>query len=316
MTEPVKRWLALTIPPAQISLQSLIKQISKATYQYQRPAMKDLASPALLEALNDAIKEDPKLASLVNQWANRSRRIAMQEWAIRFIIDHVRFQLRTENTINIALYGSRGTGKTEAALTLALLILSICFNSDMPNSILGMTRSPSVANWLLGRATDQKKTMVLVEDESEREFSQGSQKNLTSLIQNMDTMRILRHSLIVCMISLEFFGSLVSRCDFVLRTIFSDRTNKVNWCILYTVNLAAKELVPKAIVGLPIHELGALRVLYKDWKYESQVGLTGSGGAHAASRAIVKEKAYQLAQFAKDHGLQEASPRRLEGSST
>jgi hypothetical protein len=315
MFESVQPWLALNIPPDRISLDWMMQRLREVTYKYKRPSLEDIASPAVLEALKDAAKEDTRIEELMQAWVDDKQREAMQEWGINYILKLCRYQLSTENTIYTLLYGAKGTGKTEIAQFLTLLEMALYFEIDIA-PILGMARSPSVSNDILSRATLENQTLLLIDDETEHEFNMGSAKALIGLIQNADTMRVLRHSLTLCTISLDYLGGLISRCDIILHAIFADRKNRVNWCILYTNSLETREnktrLTAKAIVGLPLHEMEDLRSTYKTWKEQYQTGLTISGGAHGADSTVIDQKAYLLVEYAKNHGYTDYSAHRLE----
>ncbi len=295
-----------------IKLDHLEGVLDAALDGYVPPPIQLMAPPNVIEALNDKAVEDEEIYQLLKAWADPKRRLRMHWWAFTFISDQLWYQAVTENTLYAGLYGPKGTGKSEIAMFLALLIIAVYQKYVAIKPILGFARSPSGANQVFANATQNKSTVALVLDETEKESGTGSGRELTGMIQNMDTMRELRHSMVVIAITKEELGSMLSRCEIVLRSIFKDRDNKVNWCILYNNDIDAKRLIPKAIVAIPLQPYDSLRKKYREWKRRSQVKLTSEGGSTGASSAKVVELADLLVDYAEEHGYTDYGVTQLE----
>ena len=271
---------------------------------YETPPLEEIASPVNLSSLIEEAKADERLKKILVEWADESRRDAMQEDAIAFIKDHIRFQARTENSVYAATYGPKGSGKNEIVTMLAIWTIEI-FKEDAGIDLkLKFARKPSEANLLFSEEIRGGNTVMMVLDERETEFGPDSQKEFMALVQLADTMREQRHCLYMCAITRGELGKLLSRCELILRPIFSDRKNRINWCILYINDLHAKSIVPKTIVGIPLHKYDWLRRAYKKSKRERQREIGELGGRSGVDNIRIVDMSEQLRQYFIEHGLE------------
>ena len=277
----------------------------RAMSKYKIPEpYNDLISPAEFEALADLSEDSPDIFSLLNAWVNPVLREEMQEWANSFIEEQVEYQIRDKNVLRVAIYGPAGKGKSELAISLMFDIIANYHKYGV--DIIGwplIARSPSDANDVFAEHTKRGNTIGLVLDEKERESGTGSITNLHALVQNLDTMRVLRHSLIMLAITKEEFGKLISRCQLIFRAIFKDIDNCINWCIMYINDMESKNLIPLAIVGIPLHPHEWFRKWYEKDKMTQQVSLTGGGGRRQADPKMIISTAAELIKYVKRHKI-------------
>jgi hypothetical protein len=298
MTE-TKRWMVLRADG--ISLDDIIEIMKRTVIGYEPPPVSEMASRAFLEKLSDMAAENEEVRRLLWDWKVPAKRIAMQEWSIDFTISEISYQAKTDNTSYLALFGRRGSGKSEIAQFLSLLDITIYRKFGDVNPLMGFARSPSVANEIYATATEKEKTVSVILDERERETGTGAGKEWESLIQNLDTMRVLKHSLVACAITKQELSRILSRCEIIFRPLFKDRQNRVNWCLMYVMDIDSKELVPKSIVGFPLHPYTMLRIRYEGWKKRIQMMLTEAGGRYASLKHKVKPFVDAAVDYAKEH---------------
>lgn len=271
---------------------------------YSVPPLAELLSPAEIESLANECQTNEDIYALLETWGIPDRREEMQEWALDFIAKQIAFQIQDVNVVRFVIYGPPGKGKSELAQSLAFFIINVYqeHNSDIlawPK----IARSPSDANDIFSEETQKGNTICLVLDEKERQIGLASITNLNALVQNIDTMRILRHSLIMIAITKQELGKLVSRCQIVFRAIFKDKENRINWCIMYVNDMEANNLIPLAIVGIPLHPHQWFRDWYEEEKRKNQVSLTVAGGRSKADPTKIKNAATDVLAFLKENGI-------------
>jgi hypothetical protein len=279
------------------------------TMAYSVPPLAELLSPAELESLANGCQSDEDIYALLEAWGVPARREEMQEWALDFIAKQIAFQIQDENVVRLVVYGPPGKGKSELAQSLAFFIIDVYQEHNA--NILGwpkIARSPSDANDVLGEETKKGNTICLILDEKERESGLASITELNALVQNIDTMRILRHSLLLIAITKQELGKLVSRCQIVFRAIFKDKINRINWCIMYVNDMEANTLLPLAIVGIPLHPHQWFRDWYEKEKRKNQVDLTVAGGRSKADPKKIKNAATDVLAFLKENKI--VNPKR------
>lgn len=253
-------------------------------HEYDIPPLAELLSPVEIEALAEECDNDEKIYDIIEAWGDSARRAEMQEWALDFIARQAEFQIRDENTLYIAVYGPKGKGKSEVAQRLAFFLIGVY--QDHSVNVIGVpkvARSPSEANDIFGEETLRENSACMILDEKEREVSTASKTNLDALIQNIDTMRNLKHSLIMITIHKRSFGGLLPRCELVFRALFKDKNNRVNWCLMFVNDMEGKRLIPLAIVGIELHPFEEFREMYEIDKRSRQVELTGIGGGRSVA---------------------------------
>ena len=271
---------------------------------YSVPPLAELLSPAELESLANECQTNEDIYALLEAWGVPVRREEMQEWALDFIAKQIAFQIQDMNVVRFVIYGPPGKGKSELAQSLAFLTIEVYQEHNV--DILGwpkVARSPSNANDIFGEETEKGNTICLILDEKERQSGLASTTNLNALIQNIDTMRVLLHSLIMIAITKQELGKLVSRCQIVFRAIFKDKDNRTNWCIMYVNDMEAKTLLPMAIVGIPMHPHQWFRDWYEKEKRKNQIDLTVAGGRSKADPKRIKDAAREALAFLKKHRI-------------
>ena len=276
---------------------------------YSVPPLAELLSPAELESLANECQTNEDIYALLEAWGVPVRREEMQEWALDFIAKQITFQIQDVNVVRFVIYGPPGKGKSELAQSLAFLTIEVYQEHNI--DILGwpkVARSPSDANDVFGEETEKGNTICLILDEKERQSGLASITNLNALVQNIDTMRILMHSLILIAITKQELGKLVSRCQIVFRAIFKDKENRINWCVMYVNDMEAKNLLPLAVVGIPMHPHQWFRDWYEKEKLKNQIGLTVAGGRSKADPKKIKNAATDVLAFLKENGI--VNPKR------
>ena len=271
---------------------------------YSVPPLAELLSPAEIESLANECQTNEDIYALLEAWGITARREEMQEWALGFIAKQIAFQIQDVNVVRFVIYGPPGKGKSELAQSLAFFTINVYQEHNV--DILGwpkIARSPSEANDVLGEETARGNTICLILDEKERQSGLASITNLNALVQNIDTMRILMHSLIMIAITKQELGKLVSRCQIVFRAIFKDKDNRINWCIMYVNDMEANSLIPLAIVGIPLHPHRWFRDWYEKEKRKNQVDLTVAGGRSKADSKKIKNAATDVLAFLKKDGI-------------
>ena len=279
------------------------------TMSHSVPPLAELLSPAEIESLANECQTNEDIYALLEAWGVPARREEMQEWALEFIAKQIAFQIQDVNVVRFVIYGPPGKGKSELAQSLAFLTIEVYQDHNV--DILGwpkVARSPSDANDVLGEETGKGNTICLILDEKERQSGLASITNLNALIQNIDTMRILRHSLIMIAITKQELGKLVSRSQIVFRAIFKDKDNRTNWCIMYVNDIETTKLLPLAIVGIPMHPHQWFRNWYEMEKRKNQVGLTVAGGRSKADPKKIKNAATDVLAFLKKNRI--VNPKR------
>ncbi len=274
------------------------------TMSHSVPPLAELLSPAEIESLANECQTNEDIYALLEAWGVPARREEMQEWALDFIAKQIAFQIQDVNVVRLVIYGPPGKGKSELAQSLAFFTIEVYQDHNV--DILGwpkVARSPSDANDVLSEETEKGNTICLILDEKERQSGLASITNLNALIQNIDTMRVLMHSLIMIAITKQELGKLVSRCQIVFRAIFKDKENRTNWCIMYVNDIEATKLLPLAIVGIPLHPHQWFRDWYEKDKRKKQVGLTVAGGRSKADPKRIKDTAREALTFLKKHRI-------------
>ena len=105
---------------------------------------------------------------------------------------------------------------------------------------------------------------MLISDESEDESGTGSATEENSLLGNLDTMRVLMHSVERC--SIPYRRGFGLRCDFILEPILQDRSTEINYCVVYTPDPNTGKKKAKYLVDIPLHKDEYLREGYENWK--------------------------------------------------
>lgn len=249
------------------------------------------ASPADLERIGVRLEKEKDLRKVLAAFKNPNTLMKALAIGWLFLYGQIEYRVKTNSSVYVFVYGTRGMGKSEVGQYVALVIRKSYMKYLMRNHQLAFGRSPSDLNAHLKLATKDGVSIILISDEAESETGTGSATEEQALVGNLDTMRVLMHSVIRCAITLRWMFA--SRCDFILEPIYQDRENYVNYCIIYTVDPESQKKVAKYIIDIPLHEDERLRKAYEDWKLKEQEEFTSSGGRRSRLtkrlRPIVKE---------------------------
>lgn len=277
---------------------------------YELPEWRELCSRKTLKALDKAAEKNEDLNRILHALNSPAQRKKMHDYAWDYISDIISYQISDKNRVYEALYGDAGTGKSTVALFMQLIISAAFSEFDDLETIFGFARTPSDVSDLLAEATERGIKTVLSFDEIEKQVGLGSRKYEESLLQNARTSRVLRHCVVMCSIERSDFGALIHHCDLLVRTMFKDTENGVNWCLLYTTEFDTNAWEPEALFAVPLIPREGLREIYENWKWRTQIELTLKGGMLSAGHKII-EVADNLIKFVKKRKYQNYSARRL-----
>lgn len=250
--------------------------------------LKLLASPKQIASLDRRRENNKDLDRLLRAFDNPRRRQLMFEQAWRWLDSQIEYRLKQKGAPFIAVYGDRGIGKSEAEATLMFRLAEAYKKFLGIDVVLAIGRNPSDINELLARATEQGKVAIVAGDETEKELGVGSMTEEQALLDNLETIRVLLHTIIRCANRYRKFKVFSYYCDFVLEVIFRDDHNRSNYAILYIIDeeTGSDPRIPMFIIDLPLHEHKWFRDEYEEMKIKEQVEFTASGGR----RSRVKTK--------------------------
>lgn len=247
-----------------------------------------LASPKQIASLNKRRLDDKDLDKLLRAFDNPRRRQYMFDEAWKWLDSQIEHILKQKGAPFIAIYGDRGTGKSEAEATLMFRLVEAYRRFLGIDVVLAIGRNPSDLNELLAKATEQNKVAVVAGDETEKELGPGSMTEEQALLDNLETIRVLQHTIIRCANRYRKLKVFSYYCDFVLEVIFRDDHKRINYAILYIVDEEAgsNPRIPMFIIDLPLHDNKWFRDAYEDMKMKEQVEFTSGGGR----RSRIKKK--------------------------
>lgn len=268
------------------------------------------ASPSDLERITIRLEREPDLRKVLS--AFRNPRALQRALAIGwlFILGQIEYRVKTHSSVYVFVYGTRGIGKSEVGQYIALITRKSYLKYLGRNHELAFGRSASDLNQHLKKATKEGVSIILISDEAEEETGTGSATEEQALVGNLDTMRVLMHSVIRCAITLRW--TFASRCDFILEPIYQDRENRVNYCVVYTIDPEKQKKVAKYIVDIPLHDDERLRRAYEEWKRREQKEFTSKGGRRSRLKKRLAPIVRDLVKIARERGLQPRSWKAFE----
>jgi hypothetical protein len=256
-----------------------------------------LLSPADFTRLEERLKKEDDLRELFTQYKSLAE--ACEEGSI-FLIAQIEFRAKTGSSVYFHIYGTRGMGKSEVGMSVSIMVIQSYRKYADIDPTMTFGRSPSELNMKLAKATKKGISLMLISDEAEDESGTGSATEETSLIGNLDTMRVLMHS--VGRLSIPYRRGFGLRCDFILEPILQDRENRINYCVVYTPDPDTGTKKATYLIDIPLHEDEALRDAYEAWKEREQRKFTGAGGRRSRLKEKLAPFVDALVQVAKDEG--------------
>ena len=238
-----------------------------------------LLSPADFSRLEDRLENEDDLRELFTKYRSLSE--ACEEGSM-FIVAQIEYRAKTKSSVYFHIYGTRGMGKSEVGMSISIIVIQSYRKYADIDPTMSFGRSPSELNTKLAKATKKGISLMLISDEAEDESGTGSATEETSLIGNLDTMRVLMHS--VGRLSIPYRRGFGLRCDFILEPILQDRENRINYCVVYTPDPDTGKKKAMYLVDIPLHEDIDLREAYESWKEREQKKFTGAGGRRSRLR--------------------------------
>jgi hypothetical protein len=266
-----------------------------------------LASPKDLLLVEKRIEEDEYFAQLIEAFNDTYMRKVMFARMWQFIDSTIEYKLKTKAAPYIAAWGTRGMGKSEVLAFLVLRILQAYYQyTDFPqDSVLpALARDWERGNTLLSKATERGKKLLLHIDEIEFMVGTGSRTEYYSMIANLETIRVLMHAVLCCTIVLNRIKEFAEQADFVLHTLFQDRINEVNYCVLYVMDTMTGMLEPVGIVDVPLHENHEYRKKYEAMKVREQMRFTEHFGRMSNLEGRLEPIVQRLTDYVFEHSLQ------------
>ena len=259
------------------------------------------ASPADLERLKNRLEREKDLRRVLYAFKNGKRLEKALAIGWLFLLGQIEYRVKRRSSIYIFVFGTRGMGKSEIGMKIALVIRKSYLKYLGRNHELGFGRSPSELNRVLREATEDDVSVILISDEAEEETGVGSATEEQALIGNLDTMRVLMHSVIRCAIGLRW--GFASRCDFLIEPIYQDIDNEINYCVIYTIDPEKNRKVAKYVIDLPLHDDIRLREAYEAWKEQEQKDFTSKGGRRSHLRGRLGPIVDDLVRIAEERNL-------------
>ena len=266
--------------------------------------LKLLASPKQIASLDMRRKNNKDLDRLLRAFDNPQRRQGMSEQAWRWLDGQIEYRLKQKGAPFIAVYGDRGIGKSEAQATLMFRLTEAYKKFLGVDVIFGIGRNPSDINELLARATEQRRIAIVAGDETEKELGPGSATEEQALLDNLETIRVLLHTIIRCANRYRKFKVFSYYCDFVLEVIFRDDHNRCNYAILYIIDeeVGSDPRIPLFIINLPLHNQQWFRDDYEKMKMKEQIEFTASGGRRSRVKAKLLPTVKALVRLCTEEG--------------
>ncbi len=265
-----------------------------------------LASPADILSLKERRRNDKRLDKLFRAFEDPSKREALCAYGWQIADAQIEHRIKMHSSPYIGIIGRRGMGKSETAMYIEERISdSFLINANL-KTVPGFGRNASDLNAILAKATTAGKVVIVIGDESEDEVGTGKNTEEQALIDNLETIRMLRHTVIRCANRYSKLRVFSYYCDFILEVIFSDRTNKINYCILYIVDEeigGSDPRIPVTIIDVPLHTNEVLRRIYEGIKKKEQEDFTSSGGRRSRIKRKLEPVVQALVQYCQDKGL-------------
>ena len=264
-----------------------------------------LTSPKLIASLDARRKKNEQLDKLLRKFQNPRRRAAMFKEGWRWLDSQIEHRLKHKGAPFIAIFGDRGIGKSEAEATLLFRLTEAYWKFLGIEAVPGLGRNPSDINSILAQATKEGVVVIVLGDETEEETGQGKVTEERALIDNLETIRVLLHTVIRCANRYAKLRMFSYYCDFVLEVIFQDIENLVNYAILYVVDedIGSDPRIPMYIINLPLHENEWFREFYEARKQKDQTEFTESGGRRSRVRKKLMPYVDRLVQYCVDNSL-------------
>lgn len=237
-----------------------------------------LASPKDLLLTEKRIAQDDNFAELIEAFNNPRTRKIMFARMWQFIYTTIEYKLKTESALFAAAWGTRGMGKSEVLAAIILRLIKAYHKYTIFRPRPALARNDSEGNTKLSKATEEDLKIVLHIDEVEREMSTSSKTEADAMVSNLETIRVLQHSVLRCTIKLQKIIGFAEQCDFVLHTLFQDRMNEINYCMVYVIDDMTGYLEPMGIVDVPLHKNRSYRKQYRALKEKDQEDFTKSFG--------------------------------------
>ena len=269
-----------------------------------------LCSPADFDRLEERLMKEDDLRDLMYSARNLPEACQLGS---AFVLAQIEYRAKTRSSVYAHIFGTRGMGKSEVAMSLAIIIIMSYREYAEVSPALGFGRSPSELNTKLAKATKKGKSLMLISDESEDESGTGSATEEQSLLGNLDTMRVLMHSVTRC--SIPYRHGFGLRCDFILETILQDRTNRINYCVVYTPDPNTGKKKAKYLIDIPMHKDQNLRNAYEAWKEKEQKKFTSAGGRRSRLKerlAPFVDALVRMAEKEEESGVEITSWSQLE----
>lgn len=268
--------------------------------------LKLLASPKLIATLDRRRKDDKDLDRLLKTFDSPRRRQRMFEQAWKWLDSQVEHRLKQKGAPFIAIYGDRGIGKSEAQATLMFRLNEAYKKFLGIDVVFGIGRNPSDINELLARATKDRRVAIVAGDETEKELGPGSMTEEQALLDNLETIRVLLHTIVRCANRYRKFKVFSYYCDFVLEVIFRDDHNRCNYAILYIIDeeIGSDPRIPMFIIDLPLHNNQWFRDDYEEMKIKEQVEFTESGGRRSRVRRKLLSTVEALIKLCEEEGYE------------
>lgn len=247
------------------------------------------ASPKDLVLLERMKQDDPDLARILNAFENPRERERMNNFSWKWIDGQIEHRVKVMRSgVYFLVFGVRGMGKSETLQTIGLRIAD-AFEKFLGIEVeIGFARNASDINTILSDATKEAVVIVVLGDEAEKERGMGANTEEGSLIDNLETIRVLLHTVGRATINLKKVRGFARQCDFILRTIYQDRKKRLNWCLLYVYDDDTDKLIPLSMVGVPLHEDEELREVYSQIKEDEQREFTMARGRRSNLRKRLK----------------------------
>lgn len=268
------------------------------------------ASPADLERIKNRLKKEKDLRLVLSSFKSIKRLEKSLAYGWLFLLGQIEYRAKTNSSVYVFVFGTRGMGKSEVGQHVALVIRQSYLKYLRRNHELAFGRSPTELNQLLKEATEEGISLVLISDEAERETGIGSATEEQALVGNLDTMRILMHSVIRCAIFLRW--GFAARCDFILEPIYQDREAEVNYCVVYTIDPEKRKKVARFLIDIPLHDNQQLRDEYESWKKKAQEDFTSGGGRRSHLLARLEPIVQTMISVAKKRRLKPRSWKDFE----
>jgi len=218
----------------------------------------------------------------------------------------------------IRIWGPRGLGKSETAMSIAVGIHNIARKLGLKAKIIttfSFEKTLEVLTELskiLDKMRDEQGNVksdtvfVIVQDEMSYLMGEGSINTMRAIINILNQARVARVFLIIISPRREEFGQLSGHADIILEAKRRENTLRMNQLRLWT-----RTEWPVGWLYIPLHRYEKLRERYEKAKWDNLLKLMAQGGiSKATSTQMFHEIAQKFIKYVQEKNIP-LTPRKL-----